>query len=68
MTNDYLDNAAGDQASNTKEFQYYNADNDVGAFIDDHWVSFRIASNRFFGVLLHVRVLRLFICTDSSRP
>ena len=42
---DYLDNAAGDQAGNTEEFQYYNADADVGACIGDHWVSFLIESN-----------------------
>ena len=41
-----LDNAAGDQAGNMEEFQYYNADADVGACIaGDHWVSFLIESN-----------------------
>jgi len=42
---DYLDNAAGDQVADTPEdFQYYNADADVGGCIEDHW-SRRIFKN-----------------------
>ena len=39
---DYLDNGAGDQVGDTlaaEDIQYYNAEADVGACIEDHWVS-----------------------------